>query len=687
MTDSLVAGSRPRDPGFRHGPNPMPTAGDDAPRTGGSETVDRLVERALVTAKACSVNDIYLWGQYHNSRLARHVLARLACPDDPDAVLRPGADRSRLSKAALNLEAVCALAASIALKARDHDERATALELFDLAHRRLDGRIPLEYREPHVMTAYLDGRGRRVKTLIGSYGELPCRLDEAIRCQDAHPCNGGSARGYLRRLKEFADWPELSDPDDDAPLSIDRLRTRPVEAVEGGHLISVVMTCFKPDKTLLTAVRSIVAQSWQNWELLLVDDGSGAEYRNVLREAAALDQRVKLLIQPQNAGTYQARNRALAVAKGRFVTGLDSDDWAHPHRLEKQVRPLIDNPGLVMVESHSIAVREDLSLMIDPQTAVIAARSTPIMVRADPVLRRIGFFDEVRKTADSEFRSRVKTVFGRRAVARLATGPLTLVRHSATTLSAGEVSRHWMSASRLAYHSGFTDWHRNITKGTTEPFMASLARPRPFPIARDITRTKAQNREIAYGRIFAADWRSLDRRRRLMLDDAALLAESGVRVGLVHRPEWTAVDGARPLINRSVLASASKYGFDFIDLEERHTAPIVVPTKAYVELLRFEHPELAVDRIRVQSAEPEPAEKPRLSTETGRGRTASRRALTKKEAALAGAGLCATAAAIGFAAVVEPTSLQWSAGGSLAIWTGLVLAMITRRFAFRSVSG
>jgi glycosyltransferase involved in cell wall biosynthesis len=674
MTGSIDIGIGQSAPEIRRGASAAhATAGHD------SGNVHRLVERSLATAKAVGVKHIHEWGQFHNSRLSLHVLARLAHPDDPDAILHVRENKSRLEKAALNLEATCALAASIGLKARTSDERAAALDLFDLAHRRLGGRMPVEYHDLHVTVAYLNGDAKRVKSLIKSYSGVSERLKGALHCQEAHPRNGGSADAFVERLKAFAHWPELSEPASGATLSIDRLRTEPVPAVEDGPLISVVMTCFEPDAMLLTAVRSVVAQSWQHWELLLVDDGSGPAYEDVLLEAASLDPRVKLLIQPENAGTYQARNRAMAVAEGEFITGLDSDDWAHPRRLEAQVQPLLDRPKLVMVESLSIAVREDLSLMIDPQVAVVAARSTPIMIRAGAVLRHVGFYDEVRRSADSEYRLRIKTAFGKRASARLATLPLTLVRHAETTLSAGEVSRHWMSASRFAYHSGFTQWHRRIAKGQTPPFLAAHASPRPFAISRDITRAKVH--AIDYDAIYAADWSRTDERRKSMLEDAARRAGQGDAVGLVHCPDWIGVDGTRSLVHRFVLGSAAEHGLDFIDLDERHTASVVVPTEAYAELLRFEHPGLADDRVRVQPFASEAAAPLPPAAKRRRGKGAPRRALRRRDALLAGAGLCSAAAACVFAATAEPASLPWVATGSLAIWAGSVLALIALRRA------
>ncbi|MEV3934428.1 glycosyltransferase [Glycomyces sp. NPDC049804] len=561
--------------------------------------VDALIERALDSLGSARCKDIHEWGQYHNSRLALRVLAQLAFPDDPDVLLALRERVPRLAKAALNLEALCALAASVAMKATTDDQRTHALALFDLAYRRLGAQMPREYRELHVTTAHLHGRKRQVRQLLQSYSGISAMLVDSIDCQNAHPRLGGSVRAYLRKFRRFTDWPELEAPERGAPLHFDGLRTAPLKPIEKGPMISVVMTCFQPGEGLLTAVRSVVAQTWQNWELLLVDDGSGPEYEPILLEAAALDPRVKLLIQPENAGTYQARNRAMAVAKGKFITGLDSDDWSHPTRLAKQVRPMLSNDGLVMVESRCIAVAEDLSLMIDPQIALIAARSTPIMIRADAVLKKVGFYDEVRKTADSEYRFRVKAAFGDQAALRMGGGPLTAVRYNGSTLSAGEVSRHWMLPSRFAYHSGFSRWHRAIGRGQASPFMASMPRPRPFPIANDITRSNAENRAIVYGRIYAADWSALDAKRRMMLDEAATRADEGVAVGLLHCPDWAGVCAEQALMDRTVLKVAAAHGLDFVEMEARHKAPVVVPTEEYAELLCFEHPVLDARRIEI----------------------------------------------------------------------------------------
>ncbi|KPC68445.1 hypothetical protein ADL26_19470, partial [Thermoactinomyces vulgaris] len=105
-----------------------------------------------------------------------------------------------------------------------------------------------------------------------------------------------------------------------------------------------------------------------------------------------------------------------------------------------------------------------------------------------------------------------------------------------------------------------------------------MPRPRPFPIANDITRSNAENRAIVYGRIYAADWSALDAKRRMMLDEAANRAAEGVAVGLLHCPDWVGVCAEQALMDRTVLKVAAAHGLDFVEMDKRHNAPVVVPT-------------------------------------------------------------------------------------------------------------
>ncbi|MBO3735261.1 glycosyltransferase family 2 protein [Glycomyces niveus] len=640
-----------------------------------------MTRRALAFGKPASIGRIYEWGLYHRSRLAVDVLARLAHPDDPGVFRDLPAGADRMNRDRCNLRAVAALGSYLTLMARDADEYAWALEVFELAQRLGPGRVPAEHHDMYVNAAYLAGRHERARQLLDELNDVGDALRRGLPILESHPRHGGSAHEYLRRFKQFVGWPDLLELGEGDTLGFESLRTAPVKPVEHGPLISVVMTCYKPGPALLSAVRSIVAQSWQQWELLLVDDGSGPEYEAVLREAARLDSRVKILIQSENGGTYQARNRAMAVAQGEFVTGLDSDDWAHPLRLERQAAAMIDNPRLVMVESRSLAVRDDLALMVDPEVALVASRSTLVMVRTDAIREHIGFHDEVRKTADSEFRMRVKEHFGRRAWRRMKGEPLTLVRYTGDTLSSGEVGRYWMTTSRLAYHSGFTHWHRRISAGQATAFLHSYSRPRPFPITEDITLPNARLKDAAYDRVYAADWRHVDTARSALLDAAANDAETGLQVALAHCPEWHDVDGERGLIHPSVLETASAKGMRFID--DTGSAPVVVPTDAYRELYLFEHPD--ADAALVQSAghaetpAPEHPVVPRARFD--RAAAPLRDAVRRRDLAAAALGLVAVAAEGAVAWAVAPETLPWALAAGATLWIGASGAVLTWKAA------
>lgn len=99
------------------------------------------------------------------------------------------------------------------------------------------------------------------------------------------------------------------------------------------ELISVIVPCFNAEQTLKRCIESLVEQSYQNWELLIIDDGSTDNSYQIAAEEAAKEPRIKVMRQ-QNAGVSEARNNGLAAAKGEFLAFLDADDWYSKELLE-----------------------------------------------------------------------------------------------------------------------------------------------------------------------------------------------------------------------------------------------------------------------------------------------------------------------------------------------------------------
>jgi glycosyltransferase involved in cell wall biosynthesis len=136
--------------------------------------------------------------------------------------------------------------------------------------------------------------------------------------------------------------------------------------------VSVVIIFLNPSAAFLEeAIASVRAQTLQDWELLLVDDGSTDDSSALARAAAAADpERIQYLEHPghANCGMSASRNRGIAAARGRYLALLDADDVYLPERLEHHVQILERHPDVAMVYGPTLywhswssdAVQEDV---------------------------------------------------------------------------------------------------------------------------------------------------------------------------------------------------------------------------------------------------------------------------------------------------------------------------------------
>lgn len=113
--------------------------------------------------------------------------------------------------------------------------------------------------------------------------------------------------------------------------------------------VSVVLPVFNAAATVARAVASIGAQTWRDWELVVVDDGSTDGTATVLAQCARQDARVRIVTR-EHAGVAHAANAGLATACGALIARMDADDVAHPERLTRQVA-LLDGDATLSVAS------------------------------------------------------------------------------------------------------------------------------------------------------------------------------------------------------------------------------------------------------------------------------------------------------------------------------------------------
>lgn len=102
-------------------------------------------------------------------------------------------------------------------------------------------------------------------------------------------------------------------------------------------LVSIIVPCYKVEQYLPNCIESILYQTYTNWELILVDDGSPDNCGNICDDYAVKDNRIKV-VHKQNGGLSSARNAGMKIMTGDYVTFLDSDDFLHKDALHILVK-------------------------------------------------------------------------------------------------------------------------------------------------------------------------------------------------------------------------------------------------------------------------------------------------------------------------------------------------------------
>ena len=126
------------------------------------------------------------------------------------------------------------------------------------------------------------------------------------------------------------------------------------------------MTCYNAASTIEESVRSVIAQTFTNWELVLVDNCSTDDSMAIVRQIG--DARIRITQLESNHGRTPALNFGLNNARGEYLAILDADDLSTPDRLQLQVDCLDNNPNLVLVASWYRNINSDGKLINEVKT-------------------------------------------------------------------------------------------------------------------------------------------------------------------------------------------------------------------------------------------------------------------------------------------------------------------------------
>lgn len=124
-------------------------------------------------------------------------------------------------------------------------------------------------------------------------------------------------------------------------------------------LISIVMPAYNAGHTIEEAIRSVIAQTYTNWELIVIDDCSSDNTFSVAEYLAMTDRRIRLLKNARNAGVSATRNIAVTVANGAWIAFLDSDDMWASDKLHKQMALLNNKPDASLIFTGSAFVNAE----------------------------------------------------------------------------------------------------------------------------------------------------------------------------------------------------------------------------------------------------------------------------------------------------------------------------------------
>lgn len=124
-------------------------------------------------------------------------------------------------------------------------------------------------------------------------------------------------------------------------------------------ICTIAILFYNSEKYLSYAVQSVLNQTFQDWELLLIDDGSNDSSLQIAQSFANKDVRIRVISDGENKGLAARLNESILLARGEFYARMDDDDIMSVNRIERQVKFFVDNPCVDVVGSSAMLINEN----------------------------------------------------------------------------------------------------------------------------------------------------------------------------------------------------------------------------------------------------------------------------------------------------------------------------------------
>ena len=268
-----------------------------------------------------------------------------------------------------------------------------------------------------------------------------------------------------------------------------RISFEPVPSAAAPDLITVIVPCFNAESGVERAIDSILAQTWQNIEVIAVNDASSDATGSILDRLATKDRRLRVLQNARNVGPFVSKNRALGMASGRYVTGHDADDIAFPDWLATQMQPILNNAGIKATISVMVRLDEDGRFAFPARIGNVShdgiERIAPIslLIERAVLLATLGAWNSVRFGSDTEMLTRTQDLLGdglheiRRATMLCLSSATGLTNHP----DHGVNFQTGLSQTRLDYKASWRAWHERTAPGHRYLPFPPLGSPFPVP--------------------------------------------------------------------------------------------------------------------------------------------------------------------------------------------------------------
>ncbi|MEO1193146.1 MAG: glycosyltransferase family 2 protein [Pseudomonadota bacterium] len=244
----------------------------------------------------------------------------------------------------------------------------------------------------------------------------------------------------------------------------------------GRPLVSVVMAARNAEATVTCALESLLAQSYGNLEIIVVNDASEDGTAALVTQLMARDPRISLISLPTQQGAALARNRGFERVTGNYICSHDADDRSRPDRIERQLVFLMRDPRrMAAVCAYRRIDRAGRPLRVN---GALHHRSNPsLLFRRDPVLEELGGLAPMKRGEDSEYVARITARYGRQARALLYAplleayfSPNSLLWSDSQVRQVGDNVVYDRSETAPTEAAKYEAWHQSITLGTSSPF-------------------------------------------------------------------------------------------------------------------------------------------------------------------------------------------------------------------------